>query len=82
MVSLLVTHVTHSHTAYTSVFALFCVLMSVCALVGSILVLTHNYAGNAFGEPVWPGVAVLLQNILLFLATLVMRGSLIASATY
>lgn len=56
--------------------------MSVGALVGSILVLTHSYVGNAFGEPVWPGVAVLLQNVLIFLATLVMRGGLIASSSY
>lgn len=61
---------------------LFCVLLSVGALVGSILVLTHNYAGNALGESAWPGVAVLLQNVLIFLATLVMRGGSIASASY
>lgn len=63
-------------------FVLFCVLLSVGALVGSIFVLTHNYAGNALQEPAWPGVAVLLQNILIFLATLVMRGGLIASSSY
>lgn len=67
---------------YHRAFVLFCVILSVGALVGSILVLTHSYAGNAFGEPVWPGVAVLLQNVLIFLATLVMRGGLIASSSY
>jgi hypothetical protein len=58
------------------------VVIAVGALVGSILVLTHFYAGNVYAESVWPGVAVLLQNILIFLATLVMRGGLIASSSY
>ncbi|DAZ92481.1 TPA: hypothetical protein N0F65_012711 [Lagenidium giganteum] len=60
-------------------FVLFCVLMAVGAFVGSILVLTHSYVGNAFGESTWPGVAILLQNFLLFLSTIIMRIGLIAS---
>ncbi|GLD98212.1 hypothetical protein PINS_up006909 [Pythium insidiosum] len=63
-------------------FVLLCVLMSIGALIGSIFVLTHTYVDNAFQETTWPGVAVLLQNVLIFLSTLVMRAGLIASSAY
>ncbi|KAJ0392784.1 hypothetical protein P43SY_010591 [Pythium insidiosum] len=63
-------------------FVLLCVAMSIGALIGSIFVLTHTYVDNPFDESTWPGVAVLLQNVLIFLSTVVMRAGLIASATY
>ncbi|TMW66979.1 hypothetical protein Poli38472_012095 [Pythium oligandrum] len=63
-------------------FVLFCVAMSLGGLIGSIFVLTHTYVANPFDETTWPGVAVLLQNVMIFLATIVMRGGLIVSASY
>lgn len=61
---------------------LFCVALSLGAFVASILVLTHYYVDNPFLESTWPGVAVLLQNVLILLATVAMRVGLISSALH
>lgn len=58
---------------------LFYLALLVGGLVGSILVLTHTYVDNVYDESTWPGVAVLLQNVLIFVATVVMRIGTISS---
>lgn len=61
----------------------FCMALSVAALVGSVLVFTHTYVNNEFKESAWPGAAIVFQNGFILMGTFVMRvGTIAAASTY
>ncbi|KAE8994528.1 hypothetical protein PF010_g9341 [Phytophthora fragariae] len=64
-------------------FVVFCMALSVAALVGSVLVFTHTYVNNEFKESAWPGAAIVFQNGFILMGTFVMRvGTIAAASTY
>lgn len=64
-------------------FIVFCMALSVAALVGAVLIYTHVYVNNPFNESAWPGAAIVLQNGFLVMATFIMRvGTIAAASTY
>ncbi|KAH7489085.1 hypothetical protein PRIC1_010606 [Phytophthora ramorum] len=64
-------------------FVVFCMALSVSALVGSVLVFTHTYVDNQYNESAWPGAAIVFQNGFILMGTFVMRvGTVAAASTY
>ncbi|RLN20655.1 hypothetical protein BBO99_00007083 [Phytophthora kernoviae] len=64
-------------------FVVFCMALSVAALVGSVLVFTHTYVNNPYNESAWPGAAIVFQNGFILIGTFVMRvGTIAAASTY
>ncbi|CAH0515733.1 unnamed protein product [Peronospora belbahrii] len=64
-------------------FVVFCIALSVAALVGSVLVFTHTYVNNEYNESAWPGAAIVFQNGFIVMGTFVMRvGTIAAASTY
>lgn len=52
-------------------FVVFCLLVSISSLVGSIVILAKDYVDN--NEALWPGVAIFLQATFIFFATFLMK---------
>lgn len=55
-------------------FALFCVAMAIGGMIGGIVILAEVYVDNEHDESIWPGVAIMLQSVLLCIGTFVMKG--------
>ncbi|RLN80116.1 hypothetical protein BBJ28_00020658 [Nothophytophthora sp. Chile5] len=62
-------------------FVVFCMALSMAALVGSVVVFTHTYVNNPYSESAWPGAAIVFQNGFILMGTFVMRVGTIASAS-
>lgn len=54
-------------------FVVFCLVLSMSSVVGSIVILANVYVDNEFEESVYPGTAIFAQAVLIFIATFFMK---------